>query len=644
MRTVVAVTLATLIAACAAVTVGAGAFEGYRPRTASARGAAAPKWEPLPMPPEHGFVNVKTDCGAKGDGRTDDTDALVSVIGTGKDPKLGGTKHPTFGVVREIYLPPGTYLVSRPLIVGGKKKWIQGAGVGKTVIRLKDNCPGFQDAAKPQYLLDTKGKVHGAQNFGVQFHDVTIDAGAGNPGAVGLHFHTNNGGTCGNVVIRSSDPERRGAVGLAMDQWAPGPGLVKNLLVEGFDKGVFISHDQYSMVFEHIILKGQRAVGFENAGNTVSIRDLRSVNSVPALRNHGASALVCLVEAELTGGAAGAAAIENARDGGLFARDIKSRGYGTAIKSDAAGGKKVTGPDVDEFSSHGVLSLFDSPHESLRLPIEEPPHLPYGDVAKWVSVAAYGAKPSYGRKDRLDCTEAFQKAVDSGAETVTIPAGYGYLITDTIHLRGKLKRLISYQGRITARTGEKPLFRLQDGQSPVFVLERGGSTYGSRCGVWIEHASRRTLVCVGVFSYRNSVPGGKVFMEDGCALPLVFDRQKVWIRHVNTESYDVNPHIVNRGGDLWILGIKTEKDRSIIGTYDGGRTELLGGLLYKNRQRVGQAPCFINSEASHSLVYRAKGVPYDVHVEETRGGVTKRLPKEKTHRWRATLYVGYKGP
>ena len=643
MRTAATVFLVLLVAVCAVLAPGAGAFEGYRAKTVSARGAAAPAWEPLPMPPGHGFVNVKTDCGAKGDGRTDDTDALVSVIGTGKDPSLGGTTHPKFGVVREIYLPAGTYLVSRPLIAGGKKKWIQGAGAGETILRLKDGCPGFQDAVRPQVLLDTKGKVHGAQNFGVQVHDLTIDVGRGNPGAVGLHFHTNNGGTCGNVVIRSSDLQRRGAVGLAMNQWAPGPGLVKNLLVEGFDKGIFIAHDQYSMVFEHITLKGQREVGFENAGNTVSLRGLHSTNTVPAVRNRGSSAMMCLVEAHLGGGSARAAAIENTKDGGLFARDVTTAGYGTALTSDAAGGKEVKGPNVEEFSSHPVLSLFDSPPKSLRLPIEDPPRLPYGDVSAWVSVAAHGAKPSYGQKERFDCTEAFQKAIDSGAETVYVPAGYGYLITGTVHLRGKLKRLISYNGQITAQTGEKPLFRLEDGASPVFVLEGGGSTYGSECGVWIEHASRRTLVCVGVFSYRNTVPGGKVFMEDGCAVPLVFDRQKVWIRHVNTESYEVNPHIVNRGGDLWILGIKTEKDRTIIGTYDGGRTELLGGLLYKNRERVGQAPCFINVGSSHSLVYRAKGVPYDVHVEETRGGQKRTLPKEKTHGWRATLYVGYEG-
>lgn len=111
----------------------------------------------------------------------------------------------------------------------------------------------------------------------------------------------------------------------------------------------------------------------------------------------------------------------------------------------------------------------------------------------------------------------------------------------------------------------------------------------SRETYWVQHASRRTLVLRGG-SYMNTVSGGKVFIEDTTAVPLMFDHQQVWIRQMNTESYQHNPHIVNHGSDVWILGLKTEKDRTIIGTYQGGRTEVLGALLYKNRERIGPAP------------------------------------------------------
>jgi hypothetical protein len=126
-------------------------------------------------------------------------------------------------------------------------------------------------------------------------------------------------------------------------------------------------------------------------------------------------------------------------------------------------------------------------------------------------------------------------------------------------------------------------------------------------------------------SYINTVPGGKVFIEDTAAVPMIFDHQRVWIRQLNTESYEYNPHIVNQGGDVWILGLKTEKDRTIIGTYQGGRTEVLGALLYKNRERVGPAPAFVSQDASLSLVYRNKGKAYQTQVQEQRRDVSRAL-------------------
>ena len=81
---------------------------------------------------------------------------------------------------------------------------------------------------------------------------------------------------------------------------------------------------------------------------------------------------------------------------------------------------------------------------------------------------------------------------------------------------------------------------------------------------------------------------------------------------------------------------------TVIETINGGFTELIGGLLYKNRERIGPAPAFVNDNANVSLSYKVTGRPYPIHVAETRGETTRELPREKTYGRRVPLYVGWR--
>lgn len=583
--------------------------------------------ESFELPDDSGYVNVK-DFGAKGDGIVDDTEALKKVFGR--------NKHDQGGEIRSIYIPNGTYIVSDTLEWGDKHKDVRGQSRDGVIIKLKDNCPGFQDSNNPKKVLQIEFG-HGGQNFNQHLRNITIDIGNGNIGAIGIGFHTNNGGGVYNVTIRSSDPEKRGHTGLSMDKAWPGPGLIENVWIDGFDTGIFITHDQYSMTFEHITLTNQRQMGLVNSWNSLAIRDLKSKNHVPAIENRGKMALMTLIEAELTGGDRDLPAIINHKNGVLFARDIKTQGYGRAIDNQVGEEHRVKGPNIDEFVSHEISSLFPSPQKkSLHLPIEDPPNIPYGDVSTWVSVTQFGAKPN----DEEDDGWAIQEAIDSGAETIYLPAG-NYHSRQSIRVHGNVRRLFGLNAKMIFDVPGNPAFIVEDGKYNAVAVEVS-STYGNKSSYWLEQASPRTLVFSGG-SYINTVPGGKVFIEEYAAAPLIFDRQKVWIRQLNTESYDYNPHIVNKGGDLWILGLKTEKDRTIIGTYNGGRTEVLGGLLYKNRERIGPAPAFICEDAAVSLVYRNKGKAYQTQVLEKRDGLTKKLHFQDlpASDGRMPLYISY---
>jgi len=131
--------------------------------------AALAAGTPQFLPQDMGAVNVK-DYGAKGDGKTDDTQALQRALNQKN---------------RFVYLPAGTYLVSDTLEWGKpqKRRFLQGAGRNQTVIRLQDRASGFENPDQPQPVVTTfEGKSTG-QAFRNAIYDLTVDVGSGNPGS-----------------------------------------------------------------------------------------------------------------------------------------------------------------------------------------------------------------------------------------------------------------------------------------------------------------------------------------------------------------------------------------------------------------------------------------------------------------------------
>ena len=603
-------------------------------------------------PPRDGLVNVKTDAGAKGDGVTDDTAALKSVFEAGKTQR-----HSTFGSARHIYLPNGVYLVREPIRVGDKKKFIIGQSRERTIIRLKDRSAAFQDARRPAPVIHfgkgSRRDWHFAQNFGQRMVNLTIDVGRGNPGAVGLHYHTNNYGAVYHLTIRTSDPQRRGAVGLHLSS-GPGPGLAWDVAVDGFDVGCRIDGGLHSMTVGKLTVRSQRVCGYEAAGNFSSIWKLTSTNEVPALIARGGH--VVLLDADCRGGAPGRAAIQ--LDGGVaFCRNIRTSGYGKALVAKAdkrTEAAEIAGPNVREFVRPKAYSLFGNEPVSLNLPVAEPPvAADWGETSTWTAI-----------EPGKDSGERIQKAIDAGAEQIYLLCGGLHAIRDTIHVRGKVRRIFGagawYQSQGDAfgqdrlvpgpvpgckvvRGIRKPLFRIEDGEAKTVFFEFINDAYGKAAWTF-EHASKRTLVCRSAGGmYRNTVTGGRAFFLDagpgsGCVLK---GPQRVWAWQVNTESYTHNPHILNDGAMLFLCGYKIEKDRTNVGTIHGGWTEVLGGLLYKNRQRIDMVPAFFNRDSNLSVSIGHAGRRYDSLVAETRGGETRNLTPATLGGQCVPLYSGW---
>jgi hypothetical protein len=579
-----------------------------------------PSKDDVRFPGDAGVVNVRTQYGAVGDGKTDDTFAIARAIGENR------------GIFQRIlYFPSGTYIVSDTL--KGKTEngtWkarltLQGQNQKTTIIRLKDNLPEFSDPHSPKPVIQTGSiepynKQTGAGNNGFRNYilNITIDTGQGNPGAVGIDYLGNN--ICGleDVSIRTGDVQGRGVAGLSMTRPYVGPCLYKRLDIEGFDNGVLSTSQEYSHTFEHLKLTGQHIAGINNSGNVLSIRDLESINTVPAIINTRPNGFITLVDSKLESPGAANAAIRNS--GALLLRNITVAGYGITVAVND--GADVHGNIIEYLStknyptgSINTKQLAPAVTMTLNLPIRETPHLGSYNLSTWINVVSKGARPD----GKTDSTTAIQMALDSNADVVYLPAG-NYRVTDTLHVRGKTQKILGLGAvilpdgpRFANADAPKSLLRFESSTSDISIdgIQFGWWMHKNYPGtVWLENTSLRLIVLehvdfegpVSTVYKVDSHFTGSLFIEDVAGFKWQFDGpQHVWARQFDVEGN--SKLVVNNGAFLWILGMKTEGPHTVIETKSGGSTEVLGALLYPVHAVATEVPAFIVDGASAAISY-----------------------------------------
>lgn len=579
-------------------------------------------------------VNVQQPpYSARGDGRTDDTDALQRAI------------NENTGRHRVLYFPRGTYLVSRTLTWpkqwNGVENWgktmLRGEERDRTILRLKDGC--FTNAAQPQAIMWCGG-FGSADWFHNYVENLTFDVGTNNPGATALQFYANNSGAVRDCRFIAG-PES-GAVGLDLaHRDMNGPLLVRDCEVIGFRIGIATGHAVNSQTFERLLLRSQRHAGFENSGQTVSLRKVESDNSVPAIITYGT---LCLIDARLYGkdGASNAPAIVNYNGGKVFLRDIQTRGYDRALADvptpDSGAAWRVRGPDrpgsqgpgIVEYASHPVTSPFPSPSTSLRLRVEETPWAEWDPPASWVNVDDCGADPT----GQADSTAAVQRAMNTG-RTVFLPGSYR--LVATVAIPGSVRRVVGLGGMINYGRGLRPDFRLVGAGDGPFHLEHFAAIHGG-----LEVDTPRTVVLRSVSDcplvFATNAVANDVFLEDVVTDDLRLRGQRVWARQLNIENEGT--HLTNEGGELWILGYKTERGGTLLHTRRAGRSEVLGGFSYTTTAGK-RAPMFVNEEASVFAFFTEvcfNQDPFETLIQETRGAETRTV---KQGAGGSTPYAGY---
>jgi len=527
------------------------------------------------FPADANIIDVKRDFAARGDGTTDDTAAIRKAV---VSALTGDFRNPKF-----VYFPNGTYLVSDAIRArvteapDGKGGWSDGWRSGMvligqsregTVIKLMDRSPGFADKAKPRAMISPGSTNHsdasgqnriggwGNEGFQNSLMNFTVDSGRGNPGAVGVRYLASNRGTMEDITVRSGDPDKIGVTGVELTGW-PGPALVKNVAVDGFDVGLLQDGMDCSMVYEHITLTGQKVCAVRGTHEPfMSMRGIVSRNAVPAFVIDGNSAIINILDSTCTYTGSEPAPPAITSTAHLVLKNLTVVGYPTVLAG-PAGKKGGSPPPVVEagsaagtqrvafYTSRPRTRLHPGPESVPDLPVKETPTFHHNDFTKWANVVTF-AKGSR--------TGGLQEAIDSGAEIVYLPNGH-HRIEQTVVLRGALRKIIGCEAVISGPKGLDPFIRFDGVASGTVILEHLGVRGGD-----VEHNCAQTLVmrkCDG--GYRNTVRGtGDIFLEDGIFdHPRILHPQHLWARQLNSEFGD-RPNFTNRGGTAWILGYKVE--------------------------------------------------------------------------------------
>ncbi|MEI9895616.1 MAG: glycosyl hydrolase family 28-related protein [Chthoniobacter sp.] len=580
------------------------------------------------LPRDCGYVDLKESFGALGDGKSDDTGAFREAFRVLSNQ--AALDHNT------LYIPPGTYLVT-DMLESGRSLSVVGAGPDKTVIKLRDKCPGFTRAADARAVWQVDSASAPAvanapaneSAAGIAIGRLAIDTGKGNIGAKGLAVRSNLLQRLDDLQIRSGDGA--GLAGLELASKTGGASLIKNVHVKGFDYGVLSDGTDLTTTLEQIGLEGQRLGGIKNTGGILAIRQLTSANQATALLSMGAGSMVTLLDSTLKGGNKDLAAIQS--EGGLCALRVETAGYKSAIRKrelvdeKTMGWKETTiaGPKVDEYIGDHVVARRGAPAVPLQLPIENTPEVPWGDIHKdWVSVLRFA-----DRKSGEDWAPAIQAAIDSGAKTVYFPPG-SYEVHATVYVHGKIDRLFGLHSQIARGGGpvsDEPAVIFDEPSAKRVVVIECLDMDGLR------HASPATLVlkssCPG--HYDNAEKCGKLFMEDVEGADFLFSQpQAVWARQWNATKHGIFSH----GATIWCLGLSGGGESGVLSTEASASTEIFGALVRPVGDMAGDRPFFTNTNSRLSVIYgtNASDPPHTLHIVDIQGADSKPLG-ETSLRW-----------
>ena len=586
-------------------------------------GFAAPLCaQTIAFPKDEAVLNAKTDCGAKGDGKTDDTAALQKAL----DDSCGMN-----GKSKVLFLPNGVYRVTQTLVVkNALGPWLYGESRDGVIIKLDDGVKNCNSVLRTH--PNESGKTS-ADWFMRNLRNFTIDAG-NNPETDGIRYYATNSGILKNVRVIG-----HGKIGINagfLDQ--SGPNLIEDATIEGFETGIQ-SQWIWGETLSRITIRHCRKQGVYVTATPVAIEDLTVENTPVALVcDHPNDwyhwgGVVALVGGKFTGGDPHQPAISNRSV--IYVRNVKTKGYKMALQAEKAE-NNVTGADIAEYHSGETKKLYASAPKTDCLPIKPEPAFAWENNPKnWLCANDYGAVPG----DNKDDTAAVQRAIDAAAaarKTVVYFRGIGggdpnwYSVEGEIHIHGSVRFILGLGfGRIVA--GKAGKFVVDDASAPLVKFQNIDSFGGAP--VTVENRSRKNTLIVESCGVKILGTGtGDIFATD---CPVTVDLQnpgqRMWARQLNPEGTDDIGLVRNNGADLWDLGLKCEGAGVRVKTVNHGRTEVYGAFIYDpgDLKNSDARPMFDIENASLRIMGLRElnfgGATYPIKVRERRGDETRTL-------------------
>ena len=616
--------------------------------------------------PEQLIVDVtQPPYNADNTGRSDTTEALLKAFeGIGRSGEYRG---------KIIYFPKGTYLVSDRLSLdpdarggwGGTEvrtanMYLIGEQRNETVIRLQDNSPAFANAECPVSLLSYFDGPGSNTAFFNQLRNLTIDVGRGNPGAIAVDFHTNNGGGLEYVTLISRDTEQPAHTGLRMDRRLGGIGLMHELRIVGFRRGVEAAFGRVGYIFNQVELLKQTETAIYNRDKPLWFFNSLIWGAPTALLNDNYTntssngSQTIFVDCRLLGPEGGDTAIDNQVGGQLFIRNTQVAGYQYAVL-EADGSRVHPGELADEYINGPVITAdrFSEP-KSLALEMPAMPEAEWYMPDQVYTIRSADDLPE--RIEKPDTTwilvdgadsnnadadmesEALQAAINSGAWTVALKGSID--LNRTIDVSGSLRRLFAvrpeFGGNLRLRqpirhSRSEPAFRLRDTEADMLVIEGVGTNdWPTKAGtLYLNERSQPTLFkdvpAAHMRFYRNApgatAPAYFVSCWGGPPMPnanfpdegnwLHSQGQPIYMWLANPEYlegfHEREPYIKIEDADCIIRGFKFGENTGPYFTIKNGRAELLGGILNsKIRERMSATMIPFTSENAQLSVVAAE--------------------------------------